>query len=263
MITTVNHQLSSDSIYVYRQYSKHYWNFPGKNTGLGFHFLLQGISPTQGLNPWLVRLLNWLSFSRSVVSDSLRPHELQYPRLSCPSPPPGVCSNSCQLSQWCHPTISSSVVPSPPAFNLSQHQSLFQTVGSSPRYLNTMKSETVFYTVFIVFTTVKGKLRAGGDDRGWDGWMASPTQRTWVWVNSGSWWWTGRPGVLQFMGSQRVGHDWATELDWTTVFCWIKMSKQVKVKVQVLYMYYYCGSHWKSLHYYGFWICFVLLYIFF
>ena len=53
-----------------------------------------------------------------------------------------------------------------------------------------------------------------GDDRGWDGWMASPTQWTWVWVDSGTWWWTGRPGVLQFMGSQRVGHDWATELNW-------------------------------------------------
>ena len=61
------------------------------------------------------------------------------------------------------------------------------------------------------------RLRAGGEgeDRGWDGWMASPTQWTWAWVNSGSWWWTGRPGVLQFMGSQRVGHDWATELNWT------------------------------------------------
>ena len=58
------------------------------------------------------------------------------------------------------------------------------------------------------------RLRAGGegDDRGWDGWMASLTQWTWVWVDSGSWWWTGRPGMLQFMGSQRVGHDWVTEL---------------------------------------------------
>ena len=62
-------------------------------------------------------------------------------------------------------------------------------------------------------------LGAGGkgDNRGWDGWMASPTQWTWVWVNSGSWWWTGRPGVLRFMGSQRVGHDWATELNWTVL----------------------------------------------
>ena len=58
-------------------------------------------------------------------------------------------------------------------------------------------------------------LGAGGegDDRGWDGWMVSLTRWTWVWVNSGSWWWTGRPGVLRFMGSQRVGHDWATELN--------------------------------------------------
>ena len=59
------------------------------------------------------------------------------------------------------------------------------------------------------------RLGAGGegDDRGWDGWMALPTRCTWVWVNSGSWWWTGRPGVLQFMGLQRVRHDWVT--DWT------------------------------------------------
>ena len=66
-------------------------------------------------------------------------------------------------------------------------------------------------------TLMLGKIGAGGegDDRGWDGWMASPTQWTWVWVNSRSWWWTGRPGVLRFMGSQRVGHDWATELNWT------------------------------------------------
>ena len=51
-----------------------------------------------------------------------------------------------------------------------------------------------------------------GDDGGWDGWMASLTRWTWVWVNSGSWWWTGRPGVLRFMGSQRIRPNWATEL---------------------------------------------------
>ena len=59
------------------------------------------------------------------------------------------------------------------------------------------------------------RLRAGeGDNRGWDGWMASLTQWTWVWVNSGSWWWTGRSGVLRFMGLQRVRHGWVTELNW-------------------------------------------------
>ena len=59
------------------------------------------------------------------------------------------------------------------------------------------------------------KAEGEGDDRGWDGWMASLTQWTWVWVSSGSWWWTGRPGVLQSMGSQRVRHAWAIELNWT------------------------------------------------
>ena len=65
-------------------------------------------------------------------------------------------------------------------------------------------------------------LKSGGegDDRGWDGWVASPTRWTWVWVNSGSWWWTGRPGVLRFMGSQGVGHDWATELNWNIFIMW-------------------------------------------
>ena len=60
------------------------------------------------------------------------------------------------------------------------------------------------------------RLKAGGEgyDRGWDAWMASPTQWTWVWVDSGIWWWTGRPDVLRFMGLQRLGHDWATELNW-------------------------------------------------
>ena len=60
-------------------------------------------------------------------------------------------------------------------------------------------------------------LRAGGegDNRVWDGWMPSPTQCTWVWVNSESWWWTGSPGVLQLMRSQRVGHGWANGLSWT------------------------------------------------
>ena len=55
--------------------------------------------------------------------------------------------------------------------------------------------------------------RRRGDNRGWEGWMASPTRWTWVWVNSKCWWWTGRPGVLRFMGSQIVRHDWATELN--------------------------------------------------
>ena len=61
------------------------------------------------------------------------------------------------------------------------------------------------------------RLKAGGegDNRGWDGWMASLTQWTWVWVDSGCWWWTGRPGMLWYMGLW-VRHDWVTEPNWTT-----------------------------------------------
>ena len=61
------------------------------------------------------------------------------------------------------------------------------------------------------------KAGEGEDDRGWDGWMASPTQWTWVWVSSGSWWWTGKPGVLWSTGSQRDTTEW---LNWTELSCW-------------------------------------------
>ena len=70
-------------------------------------------------------------------------------------------------------------------------------------------------------TLMLGKIEGGGD-RGWDGWMASATQWTRVWVNFRSWWWTGRSGVLQSMGSQRVGYDWVTELNWTSQHCYVK-----------------------------------------
>ena len=76
-------------------------------------------------------------------------------------------------------------------------------------------------------------LGAGGegDYRGWDGWMASLTRWTRVWVNSRSWWWTGRPGVLQFMGSQRVWHDWVTELNWTEHLSYSNSPRKLQRKV--------------------------------
>ena len=99
---------------------------------------------------------------------------------------------------------------------------------------------------------IEGKRR--GDDRGWDGWMASSTQRTWVWVDSGSWWWTGRPGVLWLMGSQRVGHDWVTELNWR----WLPVDIVTdgypfsKKKIHILENYWFtilcfrCTAKWFS-----------------
>ena len=80
-------------------------------------------------------------------------------------------------------------------------------------------------------------LRAGGegDNRGWDGWMASRTQWTWVWVNSRSWWWTGRPGVLRFMGSQIVGHD----CDWAKLMNGLMKFQTLIMKTMLLPTFYH------------------------
>ena len=81
------------------------------------------------------------------------------------------------------------------------------------------------------------RLKVGEEDnRGWDGWMASLTQWTWVWVNSGSLWETRRPGMLQSMGSKRVRHNWATELNWT------------KLNLNILWHYSSLGLEWKLIY---------------
>ena len=116
--------------------------FSWQNIGMGIHFLLQGIFPTQGLNPGFI---HWQA-------------------ESSPSEPAG------------------------------------KPFHGKYRFILT------------ILCWERLKARGEGDDRGWDGWMASLTQWTWVWVNSGSWRWTGRSGVLQSMGSQRVGYNGVTEL---------------------------------------------------
>ena len=80
-------------------------------------------------------------------------------------------------------------------------------------------------------------MKAGekGDDRGWDGWMASPTQWTWIWASSGNWWWTGKPGMLQSMGSQRIRHDWMTELTEMHLFLWLSNIALYIYVPQLLY----------------------------
>ena len=82
------------------------------------------------------------------------------------------------------------------------------------QYFGHLLQSTDSLEKILMLGKIKGRRRDETEDE-IDGWMASLTQWTWVWVNSGSWWWTGRPGVLRFMGSQRVGNDWATELNWT------------------------------------------------
>ena len=73
------------------------------------------------------------------------------------------------------------------------------------------------------------RLKVGGEgnDREWDGWMASPTQWTWVWASFRSWWCTGKPGMLQSMGLQRVGHDWVTELNWLNLACLLDIQMMI------------------------------------
>ena len=85
------------------------------------------------------------------------------------------------------------------------------------------RADSLERTLMLVRLRAEGE----GDDRGWDGWMASLTQWKWVWEDSGSWWWTGRPGVLHSMGSQRVGHDWATELNYVHTELHLKSSQEV------------------------------------
>ena len=82
-----------------------------------------------------------------------------------------------------------------------------------------------------------GKDWARGEEgnRGWDGWMASQSQRTWVWANSGSWWWTGKPDMLQSMGSQRVGQNWVTEQEiwnWNFLICLISCGSILSISMK-------------------------------
>ena len=118
------------------------WDFPGKNTRVNFHFLLQGIFLTQGSTPFqpdrqILHDFSSVQFSSSFMYDYLRPHGLQHTRPSCPSPTLGVYSNSCSLSPWCHPTISSFAVPffshlqSLPASGFFQLSQFFASVGQS------------------------------------------------------------------------------------------------------------------------------------
>ena len=93
------------------------------------------------------------------------------------------------------------------------------------------------------------RLKAGGegDDRDWGGWMASLTWQTWVWVSSGSWWWTERPGVLQFMGLQRVGHDWANELNWTLLPGMLQSTGLQRVGLDLATEQQLCFLQWGCL----------------
>ena len=132
------------------------------------------------------------------------------------------CKETWTLMNWCFRTVVLEKTLDSP-LDCKEIQSILKEI--SPKYsleglmlkLKLQYFGHLLWRVDSLETTlmlggIGGRRRRG--DREWDGCMASLTQWTWVWVNSGSWWWTGRPGMLQFMGSQRVGHDWVTELNW-------------------------------------------------
>ena len=136
------------------------------------------------------------------------------------------CKESWVLKDWCFWTVVSGRLLRVPCTARRSNQSILKQI--SPEYsleglLLKLKLQ-YFGHGCEELTHLKRlwcweRLKAGGegDDREWHGWMASPTQWTWVWVGSGSWWWAGRPGLLQSMGLQRVRHKWVTEMNWTEV----------------------------------------------
>ena len=192
--------------------------FPGKDTGVGCHFLLQGIFPTKpGIK----------ARSPALQPDSL-PSELEgKPGYGFSSSHVWMWELGCEenwvMKNWCFWTmVLEKTLESPldckeiqPVHSEDQSWAFFGR--------NNAKAETPVLWPPHEKNWLIGKdwcwegleARREGDNRGWDGWMASPTWWAWIWVNSRSWWWRGRPGMLPFMGLQRVGHDWATELNWT------------------------------------------------
>ena len=165
----------------------------------------------------LVRTGLLLLFSCSVVSDSLWPHGLQHARLPRPSLTYRVCSNSCSLSQWCHPTISSSVTPffsCPQSFPASESFSVSQlfisggqNIGASPsnEYSGLISSRIDWFDLLAVQGILRSLLQHHSS-------KASILWHSAFFKVQLSHPWTGKLGMLWFMGSQRAGHDWGTEL---------------------------------------------------
>ena len=184
-------------------------DFPSKNTGVGCHFLLQGIFLTQGSNLGLPHFRQMLYHQGDVwatreISTIERSHQTHSYNIQFK-----IMGLELRIER---------------SYQTYSHNIHFKMTELVRRFLRREMSSSRIHSCYIITGTEFIQLLynhwyweglgAGGegDDRGWDGWMASPTQWPWVWVNSRSWWWTGRPGVLRFMGLQRVRHDWVTEL---------------------------------------------------
>ena len=162
------------------------WDFSGKNTGVSCHFFLQEIFLTQVSNPRLLCLLH----CRRILYH-LCHWGINFIYMS-------IIWTGLYWKDWCWGWNSNTLATSCEELTHWKRPWCWEGLGAGGE----------------------------GDDRGWDGWMASPTRYTWVWVNSGSWWWTERPGVLWFMGSQRV--EQTERLNWTVA------AKQSHIQTQAI-----------------------------
>ena len=171
---------------------------PGKNTGVGCHALFHGIFPTQGSNcvswvscfskcttPWFQpakALTSSVQFSHSVLSDSLQSHGLQHTKLPCPSPTPGVYSDPYPWSQWCHPTISSSVIPfssrlpSFPASGSFQMSQFFKWGGQSTEVSASASVLPMYVREVSASASVLPMYVQDWFPLGWTGWISLQSQ---------------------------------------------------------------------------------------
>ena len=226
----------SDSLWPHELYSP--WNSSGQNTGVGSLSLLQGNFPTQGSNPGLPhcrQILYQLSHQGSQPRQHIKKQTHCFANKGPSTQSYGFsCSyvwmweldykGSWVLKHWCFWTVVWRKLLRVPWTARRSNESILKEISpeySLERLMLKLKLQYFGHLMqradslekTLMLAKIEGERRR--DDRGWDGWMASQTQWTWVWASCRSWWWTGRPGMLQFMGSQRVGHNWATKLNWT------------------------------------------------
>ena len=222
------------------------WNSSGQNTGVGSVSLLQGIFPTQELNRGFLHWRQILYQLTAHYFDNKDPSSQGY----------GFSSSHDGCESWAIKKAEHQRIDTfelwcwrrllrVPWIARRSNQSILKEI--SPGCLwkdwcwswnsNTLATRCEELTHWkIPWCWERLKVGGEGDNRGWDGWMASLTQQTWVWVNSGSWWWTGRPGVLWSMGLKRVRHGWATELNWTEwtlkqTKSWVRKKKSKDLNV--------------------------------
>ena len=162
------------------------------------------------------------------MADSLWPDGLQHTRHLCPPPSPEVCPSSCLPSS--HLILLCPLPLCPQSFPASGTFPVSYLFASNDQNTGVSASASVLPVIQGWFPLkLTGSISCwprdsqesslapqfeditSSDNRGRDGWVASLTHWTWVWTSSGTWWWTGNPGMLQFMGSQRVRHNWTTE----------------------------------------------------